>query len=149
MNENDGWVALPLVVAVVAQLSAQLVKTILHSVRARRIDLSHFVSAGGFPSAHSAFVSALVVAFGLSRGWRNDAFAVAAVLAAITIFDAYRLRGEVQRHAVMLNRLTADRPEYADGQRLSERIGHTRMETAAGMGWGCIVAVAVHMLVAA
>lgn len=98
----------------------------------------YFVSAGGFPSAHSAFVTALSVSVGLRSGFGSDLFSLAAVFSAIVIYDAYRLRGEVERHSRVLNRLTEElRPGAYP--RMSEMVGHNLQEIMAGIGVGALL----------
>jgi acid phosphatase family membrane protein YuiD len=99
--------AYPVVIAAVSQLSAQLFKVVLYSFRDRRLALDRFVNAAGFPSAHSAFVVSLATAIGIRRGVGSDLFAVAFVLAAVVVYDSFRLRGHVQRHAETINELLA------------------------------------------
>lgn len=127
-----------LLVAVVVQLACQAFKVVLYSIRDRRVQLRYFLTAGGMPSAHAAFVTALSVSIGLASGLASDAFAVACVFSFIVIYDAYRLRGTVEQHARVLKRLLDRHPEVSAG-RLTEMVGHTPAEIAVGMlaGGGC------------
>jgi hypothetical protein len=122
-----------LLTAVAAQVSCQLFKVVYYSVKEGRPAPGYFFSAGGVPSAHTAFVTALAVSIGLRSGFGSDVFAAAFVLAAIVIYDAYRLRGAVEKHAKLLNRLVSRMcaEEKAD---LSEMIGHSLPEIV----WGLI-----------
>lgn len=143
-----GLLALSLLVAVSAQVACQLYKVVAESIRRRRLELSPFVHTGGMPSAHSAFVTALTTSVGLSAGFDSDVFAVAAVFSLIVIYDAYRLRGEVAKHATILNRLKSapglskafDAAErITGGGSLNEAAGHSAAEIVAGIivgaGW--------------
>ncbi|MFW5797168.1 MAG: divergent PAP2 family protein [Spirochaetota bacterium] len=159
-------IAPPLVVAVVAQVLCQLFKVVAYSLRERRLALSYFTTAGGMPSAHSAFVTALTTAVALTRGITSDLFAVAAVFSAIVIYDAYRLRGHVQQQAAVINRL-AERlgaldgagarpepprpsgPRPTAGERLSEMVGHTPAEIVAGIVFGVVFALLASALLGA
>lgn len=141
-------IRLPLAVALICQLSGQLVKTILYSIRDRRPALDWFISAGGIPSAHTAMVTALTASLVLKRGIGDDLVAVAVVFSAIVIFDALRLRTNVQRHAEVLNALLRPRRdvETSSGavgadRELSERIGHSMVEVSAGIIWGLMWAI--------
>ncbi len=125
-----------LLVAVGAQVLGQILKVIVHSVRAGRPQLHYFINAGGFPSAHSAFATALLVGIAFRRGLDSDVFAVAAVFSLIVIYDAYRLRGAVQRQAKMLNRLLRERGD----PEVSELSGHTLPEIIVGVLLGGTVA---------
>jgi hypothetical protein len=50
-----------------------------------------------------------LVAVGTRNGFASDLFAVAAVFGVIVMYDAFRLRGEVQKHAVRLNRIAREK----------------------------------------
>ena len=127
------WFPEVLVTAVAVQIACQLFKLVLYSVKDRRFELRYLFTAGGIPSAHSAFVTALATAIGIRTGITSDAFAIAAVFSAIVIYDAFRLRGHVQHHAQILNRLVL-RP--AGEEPVSEMIGHSIPEIATGMLFG-------------
>ncbi len=134
--------------AVVVQVACQAFKVVLYSIRDRRLDLSYFVSAGGMPSAHSAFVTALSVSVGLWDGFGSDLFAVSCVFSLIIVYDAFRLRGTVQHHARVLKKLAALHPEVEAGE-LTEMVGHSLAEIAAGIIVGGGFAVLVFLAAAA
>jgi hypothetical protein len=136
-------VAVPLLVAITAQVLCQLFKVVTYSIRDRRFAPRYFTTAGGMPSAHSAFVTALTVAVGLSRGFDSELFAVAFVFSTIVIYDAYRLRGHVEQQAEVLNRLQ-DHLEPARRLQLSEMVGHSVSEIVAGVVFGIVFAVLVN-----
>lgn len=127
------WFPQVLVTAAGVQLFCQLFKLILYSIRDRRLRPSYFVAAGGIPSAHSAFVTALAVAVGIRNGFASDVFAVAFVFASIVIYDAFRLRGHVQTHARIINRRIL---EPAGEEPISEMVGHSPLEIAVGVALG-------------
>jgi hypothetical protein len=138
--------SISLVSAVVAQVACQVFKILLYSIRERRLNLRYFLSAGGMPSAHSAFVTALSVSIGLWNGFGSDLFAVACVFSAIVIYDAYRLRGTVERHARALQGLLARHPEVSADE-LTDMVGHTPVEIAVGIAAGGGFAALVYLLV--
>jgi len=128
-----------LLTAIAVQLACQAFKVVYYSLRERRLSLSWFVSAGGMPSAHSAFVSALALSVGLQDGFGSSVFAVACVFALITIYDAVRLRGAVAHHARILARLAEKHPDVSVGH-LNTRLGHTLPEIVAGLVAGGVLA---------
>ncbi len=144
-------VRFPLIIALIAQIGAQLFKVILYSVRERRFAYDRFFNAAGVPSAHTALVTALTAAIGLRNGITSDIFAVAFVFAAIVVYDSFYLRGHVQRHAEVLNQLmkprldvTADpvgKKKRTKNAGVSEYVGHSVPEVVAGVVWGLIFAV--------
>jgi uncharacterized protein len=124
-----------LAAAVAVQLACQAFKVVLYSIRDRKLGLRYFLSAGGMPSAHSAFVSALSVSVGMASGFVSELFAVSCVFSLIVIYDSFRLRGAVEKQARALNALLARHPEVGAG-RLSEMVGHSPAEIAAGIAAG-------------
>jgi len=120
-------------IAVAVQLACQLFKFAFYSARDRRLSFHYLVTAGGIPSAHSAFVTALSVSIGMRNGFASDLFAVAAVFSAIVIYDAFRLRGHVQNHAKVINRHVL---ASTDDEPLSEMVGHSPIEILIGMAIG-------------
>ena len=147
----------PLLITVAIQLGIQLYKVVFYSVRHTELQLWRFTSAGGMPSAHSAFVSALVITLGLHEGLDSSALTVAVVLASVVIFDAIRVRGVIGRHSRLLRELITDRargggktdgPVGDDGGRNHE-VGHSAAEVAIGVLVGAgLAATAYHIFVA-
>lgn len=132
-------------VAFAVQMACQVFKLVFYSIRDRRFSPRYFVSAGGFPSAHSAFVTALTVSIGLRSGLGTDVFAAALVFSLIVIYDACHLRGHVQALARRVNRLT-QQVQSAD-EPLSEMVGHSLPEVATGIGIGALLAIAATSLI--
>ncbi len=98
---------------------------------------------GGMPSVHSAGVAALATGVGLQTGFESANFAVALVLALVTMFDAQGVRRAAGKQAVVLNKMINE--VYISGQvseeRLKELIGHTPIEVLVGAVIGCLLAV--------
>ncbi|MBX5466547.1 MAG: divergent PAP2 family protein [Firmicutes bacterium] len=120
-----------LTAAVGAALSAQVLKFLLFYWRRRRARWERLVGPGGMPSAHAAMVSALAAGTARRYGPQSAAFAVAAVVALIVLYDAVGVRRAVGIHAQALNRLARD-----GERRLSESVGHTPYEVLVGTLWG-------------
>jgi len=135
--------ALPrsLIIALAVQFFSQGIKFVSHSVRLGRPSWRHLVTFGGMPSAHSAFVTAVAVAVGVSTGFTSDLFALAAVFGGIVIFDAYKLRGNVQKQAKVLNRMQTRMLPEADRMAVNEMVGHDLAEIGAGIALALVVAV--------
>lgn len=124
---------------------SQVVKLAHGWVRTRRLDPRGMWSAGGMPSAHSALVTALAVAVGLTEGFASPDAMIAVGLGTITMADAISIRRAAGEHAKLLNHLVErlDGSERATAERLQERLGHTRLEVIAGIVVGTLVALAV------
>lgn len=136
---------IPIVTAIIIQVTCQIFKFILYSVRDRKAGFHYLVTAGGVPSAHSAFVTSLCTSIAFVRGLDSSEFSVAAVFALIVVYDAYRLRGHVQSHAVIINRLLEKIGE-AERERVSEMVGHSVPEIAWGILYGGIATALVYTL---
>ncbi|GAB4087440.1 divergent PAP2 family protein [Hydrogenophaga soli] len=127
-----------------AWLVAGLSKFILNSIKLKQLAFG-LIGYGGLPSNHSAIVSSMATLIGLKEGIGHPAFGVAISLAFIVMLDANSLRRQVGKHAVAINKLAVVAPDH---QALRERMGHTRLEIAAGIAVGMAVAVAVNVMLA-
>jgi len=126
---------------------AQFIKLAQGWFRTRTFDRKLLTAAGGMPSAHSALVTALAVAVGLTDGFDSPEAMIAVGFATITMADALSIRREAGEHARILNRIM-DRLNVTEGERfevvrLRERLGHSRREVIAGVFFGIAVALAV------
>jgi hypothetical protein len=130
-----------LVIALGVQVSCQLIKFLTYSVKQGRPSWKHLATFGGMPSAHSAFVTSLAASVGVLAGFNSELFALAAVFGGIVIFDAYKLRGNVQKQAIVVNRLQATHLKEDDRIPINEMVGHSAGEIVAGIAWALVVAV--------
>ena len=130
-----------LITALTVQIVCQLFKLVYYSIKGRRFSLKYFVSPGGMPSAHTAFVCALTTALGLKNGFNSDLFTLSAVFSLIIIYDAYRLRGIVQKHSIIINTLVSSE------KRVTEMVGHSLMEILIGFCFGTGTALVVNFLI--
>lgn len=131
-------VPLALLTAAGVQVLCQLYKVVYYSARHRKLELHYLISAGGMPSAHSAFVTALTVAVGMRAGPASEVFSVSFVFATIVVYDSLRLRRTVQRQSELLNRLVR-RYHPEEEANLSEMVGHTPAEVLAGVILGGVL----------
>ena len=132
-----------LIVTFLAWLIAQTLKVSLGVLRTKRFDFRWFIGTGGMPSAHAAGSSALATIIGLDYGFNTVVFALAAVFAVVTMFDAQGVRRSTGRQASILNKILDD--IYWKGKieedRLKELIGHTPIEVFMGAIIGILLAV--------
>jgi acid phosphatase family membrane protein YuiD len=119
---------IPIAVGVIAQA----IKFFMYSLK-HGWNPGYALTHGHMPSAHTAFITSLVVSVGWYEGIESGAFAVSIILAIIVIDDAVRLRmymGDQGRYLNMLIRqLPIDKGKFP---RLKERIGHRVSEVIAG-----------------
>jgi acid phosphatase family membrane protein YuiD len=130
---------------VIAWMIAQFSKPLIHYVHSRRLNLRYFVTAGGMPSSHSAVVVALATRVGVDSGLSSVLFALAAVFAAIVMYDAAGVRRAVSLQARVLNRMLTEMIEAQrfDEERLRELIGHTPFEVFVGALLGALSAISL------
>jgi uncharacterized protein len=140
-----GWNP-PLALALLAMTTAQGFKFMRTLIRRNRPDFTRLIGTGGMPSAHSASVTALAVAVGLSEGWRSSVFGLAAFFALITMYDATGIRRAAGHQARILNQLVEGLREHhkLDLERLAELLGHTPLEVLVGALYGAVLAFALH-----
>lgn len=126
---------------------AQFLKLLINWWRTRNVELHCLKSPGDMPSAHSALVSALATAVGLTDGF-DSAYAMIAVgLGLLFLCDAATLRREAGEHARLLNRivekLNASEELKVETHRLEEKLGHRRREVVVGVLFGIATAFVV------
>ena len=131
--------------ALVAWLLAQIIKVILDLVLTRSFDWHRFVSSGGMPSSHSAFVMACTTAVARTEGLGSPLFGVCVVMAAVVMYDACNVRRSAGDTAKLVNqllrhveKLTAE--DFADDLKII--MGHTPLQVLIG----ALLGVAVGML---
>lgn len=152
------WLMMPLqwnfvlVTALLASISAQLIKVILNLIIVGRFVPERVWGAGGMPSSHSATVCAMLVATGRYCGTDSSLFAVAVVVSIIVMYDAMGVRRETGEQAKVLNQMlnewmdegAQNFPWLAD-KRLKEMVGHTPIQVLAGAILGVLVGFLVPM----
>lgn len=94
-----------LTVSLLGWFTAQVLKTIINFILLGKFQLERMWGDGGMPSAHSATVCAMTIAAARSEGVASPVFAVAAVLAIITMHDAMGVRYETGEQAKVLNKM--------------------------------------------
>ena len=131
-----------LIIPISAWIIAQILKTIIQSVREKHINLHVMTRAGGMPSAHSALVCALATTIGLTYGIESSMFAISAVLAAVVMYDATGVRQTVDKQAVVLNHLLDNFPKthYEFEHFLQQLVGHTKFQVFMGAVLGILLA---------
>jgi len=122
---------------------AQTLKVALGVLRTKRFDFRWFIGTGGMPSAHAAGSSALAVVVGRDLGFERPEFALAAVFAMVTMFDAQGVRRAAGTQASILNKILDDIywKGKIEGDRLKELIGHTPVEVFTGSIMGILLAL--------
>lgn len=150
----------PLWASLAAIFFAQFVKVPIQYTATRRIDWSLLTSTGGMPSSHSAAVTALSTGVAIEAGMGSAVFAVSAMFAIITMFDATGVRRQAGEQAIVLNQLVADfgklveeakgwqkKPEQEKRKELKELLGHKPIEVFFGGLTGILLTLLLHYLI--
>ena len=136
-----------LIAAFFGWLTAQFLKTIIYVLVNKTFDPERLVGDGGMPSSHSATVMALVTSTAFYFGADTFEFAIAAILALITMHDAMGVRRETGKQAKVINNmmewfaeLKSDLPPE---EKLKEFVGHSPTQVFFGALLGVVVAFVV------
>ena len=135
-----------LTVSIVGWFVAQVLKTIINFILLGKFQLERMWGDGGMPSAHSATVCAMVIAAARSEGVSSAIFAVASVVAIITMHDAMGVRHETGEQAKVLNQMIEEgidisekNSPFLQNMHLKVMVGHTPLQVMAGMVVGIVV----------
>lgn len=135
---------------------AQIVKWIITLAMTRKFQWERLWGAGGMPSAHSAMVCAMTVSMARFYGVGSPVFALTAMFAFVTMYDAMGVRRETGLHARLLNKYLNEIEQSRadkDGDGipdekvreidLKEYIGHTPLEVLGGVLTGILVGMLI------
>jgi len=129
-----------LIIPTLVWFSVQVFKLVSDAVINRKINFKRFVETGGMPSSHSAVVTSLMTAVGLSEGFDSPIFAVAFVFSFIVMYDAAGVRLAAGKQAKILNQLINSNQVKVDtNEKLKELLGHTPIQVFVGAIYGIIV----------
>ena len=133
---------------VLANLIAQVVKTIIYSVIRKRVMWHMLVNTGGMPSSHSSSIVALACSTGLISGFNSVVFAIALTMSAVVMYDSAGIRRSAGKQASALNKIIHELPDGHDLKEVSlkELLGHSPREVFAGAILGIAVSLAVHLI---
>lgn len=134
-----------LIAPITAWLIAQISKTIIHMIFNKQFVAERIIGGGGMPSAHSATVCALATSVAFKCGLSTPFFAICAIFATVTMYDAMGVRRETGRQGEVLNDLIETfkkmGKEVGPDKALKELIGHSPLQVLIGAILGIIVAI--------
>lgn len=135
-------------IPIIVIMFAQLMKFVRLSLK-YGIKWDNLFDPGHFPSAHSAFVTSLVVVIGYYESVTSGVFAVASCFAFITIYDAMRVRMQIGMQGRTINKLVDELKgvDQKDFPRLKERVGHYANEVAGGILVGFVITAVLIWLI--
>ena len=128
-------------ITLLSWLVAQGIKIARGVWKEKRFNFYWILRTGGMPSAHSAAVVALAFSLGKETGFSSPLFALSAIFALITMFDAQTWRRSIGVQASILNKIMDDIHEKRkiEENRLRELVGHTPIEVFAGALIGVVI----------
>ncbi len=143
------------VAAASACILAQLLKPVGHYIMHGDWNARLVFSSGDMPSSHSALVSAITLAIGLTEGFDTNSFYISLCFAVIVCYDAANVRFYAGKNITVTQKLIDDLKDlygptidfsdeiYMD--KMKEVLGHTYFEVIAGVILGLVVAYAFYI----
>ena len=129
---------------------AQVIKTFIHILIYKKLDLRRLVGDGGMPSGHSATVTSIAVMIALIHGTGSTEFAISAILAIIVCHDATGVRLETEKQAFLIDELVKAFSELSQEKlpevKLKKFVGHTPIQVLAGIILGVCNAFLMYWL---
>lgn len=145
----------PMFAALLANLTAQLLKPLFLMSRTKHFDMRQTISCGGFPSSHTSTVVALSTAVALVEGIASSLFAVTAIFSFIVIYDAVNVRYYAGKNIQLTKQLITDlsasgEVEFSDpiyDEKIKEVLGHRLIEVIGGFVLGLIETLLFYFLI--
>lgn len=137
----------PLVTALLSNILAQVLKTVVYYYRTGKWDLHWVIASGGFPSSHSSTVTALSLSIGIQEGFDSAIFAVTTIFSFIVMYDACHVRYYSGKNIELTQQLVKDLREMTGlhfddpiyQEKLKNVLGHKFVEVIGGFVVGLIV----------
>lgn len=137
----------PLVTALLSNILAQVLKTVVYYYRTGKWDFHWVIASGGFPSSHSSTVTALSLSIGIQEGFDSAIFAVTTIFSFIVMYDAYHVRYYSGKNIELTQQLVKDLREMTGlhfddpiyQEKLKNVLGHKFVEVIGGFVVGLAV----------
>lgn len=144
----------PLWAALIANVLAQVLKTLIYYYRTGKFDIHYTFACGGFPSSHTSTVVALTLAVGISEGFDSTIFAVTTIFSFIVLYDAVNVRYYAGKNIQLTKQLISDLAEMGKlklddpiyFEKMKEVLGHRFVEVVGGFVLGIIVTLILAMI---
>lgn len=134
-----------LIAPLAAWIVAQGAKYTLIAAKHRSFDhVRQLYLSGNMPSAHSATVISLATVVLMKDGFESDVFALAALLAAIVMYDSVMVRRSVGEQGAAIHELIRLQPKVSIRLPRAAK-GHEPLEVVAGALTGAIIGVVVFL----
>ena len=138
--------------AILSATLAQLLKPLCYKIAHGQWNWELIHDSGGFPSSHSAMVTALALSVGLRERFTSPLFAVTLSFATIVIYDAANVRYYSGQNIKITQQLVKDVQNQLKTEfdnpiykiKIKDVLGHKWVEIIGGMVLGVIVALVFH-----
>lgn len=145
----------PITAAILANLLAQILKPYFLYRKTKSFDIHQTIASGGFPSSHSATVTALSTAIALQQGLQSTYFAISLIFSIIVIYDAVNVRYYAGKNIQLTKQLIADiekinhtkfdNPIYHE--KIKAVLGHKIVEAIGGITLGLVIAFMMYPII--
>ncbi len=135
---------------VIANVLAQVLKTLIHALQQKGADLRMLFTTGGMPSSHSSSVVAMATSIGLLEGFSSISFAIACTLAIVVMYDSAGVRQAAGKQARVLNSIVQQllsSEHTLSGAKLKELLGHSPKEVVVGAILGSLVSIGLRYFI--
>lgn len=137
----------PLVTALLSNILAQVLKTVVYYYRTGKWDFHWVIASGGFLSSHSSTVTALSLSIGIQEGFDSAIFAVTTIFSFIVMYDACHVRYYSGKNIELTQQLVKDLREMTGlhfddpiyQEKLKNVLGHKFVEVIGGFVVGLAV----------
>jgi len=127
---------------IVAWVVAQGSKYVVHAVRTRSLtSFRQLYLSGNMPSSHSATTVALATVVALHEGVNSAVFGIAALFAAIVMYDAVMVRRSSGEQGAAIKALITEQKSNVAMPRAAK--GHEPLEVAVGALLGFVIGIVV------
>lgn len=127
-----------IIIPIIAMITSQAIKTATDKVKGNFDPKGFWITYGGMPSSHTAFITSILTLVVLKVGLTSPLLGVAGVFAFLTIRDAVGFRNVVGKQNKLLNKIREKLSEKDKKQfpALREQMGHSPLEILGGAIWG-------------
>ena len=142
----------PLWVSIIALVVAQVLKPFIYYLQNKKWDFEQVFASGGFPSSHSALVTALSLSVGIQEKFSSTLFAVTVSFSIIILYDAANVRFYSGQNIKITQQLLRDLQKLTDldltspiyKTKVKEVLGHKWIEVIGGVILGALIVLLLY-----
>jgi acid phosphatase family membrane protein YuiD len=136
----DFLISRPYLVAILAGITAQVVKVLSFLVVEKRVNYRRFVQTDGSPNMHSATMSALALNVGFLDGFDSIVFTLVLCLAIMVMVDIWNVkRAYSEQQEVILLLIDRWSVKHASWAKSRKALSYTPVDVLSGAALGAVV----------